>query len=76
MKDDRNYEVTNKTFEVLNNIKGFDVAISSPRNGKLVIKYKNTHFLMEINPIFNVEYEPTQDFHEVIKELSFIFSEE
>ena len=29
--DERNYNVTNKVFEVLNNVKGFDVAISNPR---------------------------------------------
>ena len=29
--DNRNYDVTNKIFEVLNNVKGFDVAMSNPR---------------------------------------------
>ena len=29
--DDRNYEITNKLNDVLNNVKGFDAAMSNPR---------------------------------------------
>lgn len=52
MKDTRNYDVTNKLFSVLNEIKGFDVAMSNPKNGKLIMKYNGTSFIVEVSPLF------------------------
>lgn len=51
--DDRNYNVTNKVFEVLNNVKGFDVAMSNPRKGMLIVRHNGISFYMNIEPIFN-----------------------
>ena len=50
--DDRNYEVTCKVAEILNNIKGFDVALGAPRNGNIIIKYNNTNYLLNISPLY------------------------
>jgi len=37
--DDRNYDITNKLTEVLNDVKGFDAAMSNPRQGKMLVRY-------------------------------------
>ena len=37
--DERKYNVTNKIFEILNNVKGFDVAMTNPRKGKIIVRY-------------------------------------
>ena len=42
--DKRNGKITNKIFEVLNNIKGFDVAMSNPNNGIIIAKYNNINY--------------------------------
>lgn len=52
MFDVRNYETINELFDALNKRKGFDVAMSNPKNGKLIIKYNNTSFFLEITPIY------------------------
>ena len=51
--DERKYNVTNKIFEVLNNVKGFDVAMTNPRKGKIIVRYEGVSFYMNIEPIFN-----------------------
>ena len=51
--DERKYNVTNKIFEVLNNVKGFDVAMANPRKGKIIVRYEGVSFYMNIEPIFN-----------------------
>ena len=51
--DSRNCVVTNKIFEVLNNVKGFDVAMSNPREGKIIARHNGISFYISIKPIFN-----------------------
>lgn len=51
--DNRNYNVTNKIFEILDNVKGFDVAMSDPRKGKIIMRYDGVSFYMDIQPIFD-----------------------
>ena len=51
--DERKYNVTNKIFEVLNNVKGFDVAMTNPRKGKIIVRYEGVSFYLNIEPIFN-----------------------
>lgn len=51
--DNRNYDVTNKVFEVLNNVKGFDVALSNPKEGKIIARHNGISFYVTIEPIFN-----------------------
>lgn len=46
--DDRNYEITNKLNDVLNNVKGFDVAMSNPRQGKMLVRYNGISFYITI----------------------------
>ena len=51
--DKRNGKITNKIFEILNNIKGFDVAMSNPNNGIIIAKYNNINYYISVDPIFN-----------------------
>lgn len=75
--DDRNYNITNKVFEILNNVKGFDVAMSNPRAGKILVKYEGVSFYMTIEPIFNNNEEGKEvecrPFEEIVKSLSWVF---
>lgn len=75
--DDRNYTITNKVFEVLNNVKGFDVAMSNPREGKIIVRHKGISYYMTIEPIFNDNEEgreaDSKSFEEIVKSHSWIF---
>ena len=51
--DNRNYEITNRMTEVLNNVKGFDAAMSNPRQGKILVRYNGISFYVTIEPVFN-----------------------
>lgn len=75
--DDRNYNVTNKVFEVLNNIKGFDVASGNPRKGTIIARYNGVSFYINITPIFNDNAEgkeaDSKPFEEVVKNHKWAF---
>lgn len=75
--DERNYKITNKVFEILNNVKGFDVAMSNPKNGKIIVRYEGVSFYMNIEPIFNDNDEgrdaDNKPFEEIAKSHSWIF---
>lgn len=75
--DDRNYSVTNKVFEVLNNVKGFDVAMSNPRKGTIIVRHNDISFYMNIEPIFNDNDEgrkaDSKSFEEIVKNHSWAF---
>jgi len=75
--DDRNYNVTNKVFEVLNNVKGFDVAMSNPRNGRIIVRHDSISFYINIKPVFNDNEEgrkaDSKSFEEIVKNHSWIF---
>lgn len=51
--DNRNYDVTNKVNDILNNVKGFETAMSNPSEGILIVRYNGINFYVEINPIYN-----------------------
>lgn len=75
--DKRNYNVTNKVFEVLNDIKGFEVAMSNPSKGTIIAKYKGTSFYINIEPIFNdndegKEFE-NRSFEEIARDHNWVF---
>lgn len=76
--DDRNYNVTNKVFQVLNNVKGFDVAMSNPRKGKILVRHDGISYYMTIEPIFNDNEEgrkaDSKSFKEIAKSHSWIFN--
>lgn len=75
--DDRNYNVTNKIFEVLNNVKGFDVAMSNPRNGTIIVKHEGISFYIDIKPIFTDTAEgreaDSKSFEEIVKTHEWVF---
>ena len=75
--DDRNYDVTNKMTEVLNNVKGFDVAMSNPRQGKMLVRHNGINFYVTIEPIFNDNEEgrkaDSEPFEEVVKKHRWIW---
>ena len=74
--DNRNYDVTNKIFKVLNDIKGFDVAMSNPRKGKILIRYNDIDFIVSIDPVFNKDEkikEENKPFNEVAKNHRYIW---
>lgn len=75
--DERNYSVTNKIFDILNNVKGFDVAMSNPRKGVIIVRYEGVSFYLNIDPIFNDNGEgrnaDNKPFEEVAKDHSWIF---
>jgi len=75
--DERNYNVTNKVFEVLNNVKGFEVAMSNPRKGTIIVRYEGVSFCMNIEPIFNDNNEgkeaDNRPFEEIVKEHKYMF---
>lgn len=51
--DSRNFNTANKIYEVLRDIKGFDVAISNPHTGKILVKHNDTTFVLSLEPVFN-----------------------
>lgn len=75
--DDRNYEITNKLNDVLNNVKGFDAAMSNPRQGKMLVRYNGISFYITIEPVFNDNTEgkkaDSKLFEEVIKTHNWIW---
>lgn len=50
--DYRNGEIVNKLHQVLNDIKGFEVA-SNPKQGKMLVRYNDTTFYVKVEPLFN-----------------------
>ena len=75
--DNRNHNVTNKVFEVLDNIKGFDVAMGNPSKGKIIVRYEGVSFYIDIEPIFNNNDEgrkaDNKPFEEIVKDNNWIF---
>lgn len=75
--DDRNYDITNKLTEVLNNVKGFDAAMSNPRQGKMLVRHNGISYYVTIEPVFNDNAEgkkaDSKPFEEVVKTHSWIW---
>ena len=70
--DSRNYDVTNKIFDVLNNTKGFEVAMTKPASGRMLINYKGINFTLTLEPVYGInETKDSQPFDEVVEESSF-----
>lgn len=69
--NNRNYDVTNKIFEVLGNVKEFDVAMTNPKKGKIIARYNGISFGVTIKPIFNDNAEgreaDNKSFEEVVR---------
>ena len=51
-EDNRNYNVTIKVAEVLDLVKGFDVARGTPRSGKIIIRYEDVNYILNIVPLY------------------------
>lgn len=72
--DDRNYNITNRINEILNQIKGFDnVALSNPRIGKLIIRYRGEDFILSINPAYGDSKDVPENFGKTIEDYKFIW---
>ncbi len=72
--DDRNYDITNRINEILNQIKGFDnIALSNPRVGKLIIRYRGEDFILSINPAYEDSKDVPENFGKTIEDYEFIW---
>jgi len=72
--DDRNYDITNKINEILNQIKGFDnVALSNPRVGKIILRYRGEDFILSINPAYEDSKDVPENFGKTIEDYEFIW---
>lgn len=74
MTDDRNYEVTNAVYDTLNRTKGFDVGMSNPSKGRIIVRHNNTDYLLEVSPIYNDSEKGKQPFSDIMRENSFMFN--
>ena len=76
--DDRNFVITNKLFQILDDIKGFDAAMSNPRTGKLIVQYKGINYFLTVEPIFNDNdagrVAEAQPFEKIVREHSYIWN--
>lgn len=76
-ENDKNYEITIKVREVLNEIKGFEVASGAPRTGRLIVRFTDRSgnvgdFLMELSPLYKT---PTdKDFLQVVNEHDYLIN--
>lgn len=76
-ENDKNYEITIRAREVLNEIKGFEVASGAPRTGRLIVRFTDRNgnvgdFLMEISPLYKT---PTdKDFQQVVREHDYLIN--
>ena len=72
--DDRNYDITNKINEILYQIKGFDnVALSNPRVGKIILRYRGEDFILSINPAYEDSKDVPENFGKTIEDYEFIW---
>ena len=75
--DERNYTVTNKIFDILDNVKGFDVAMSNPQKGTIILRHEGISFYLTIDPIFNDNdegrKEESQPFEYIVKTHDWVF---
>lgn len=72
--DDRNYDITNRINEILNQIKGFDnVALSNPRVGKIILRYRGEDFILSINPAYEDSKDVPENFGKTIEDYEFIW---
>lgn len=76
--DKRNYDVTNKMFSVLNDTKGFEVAMGAPSSGKLLIKYSGTTYRVEVSPAYRDNdvgsFREKQAFEDIVAENCYWFN--
>ena len=74
--DDRNYGITNRINEILNQIKGFDnLALSNPKVGKLIIRYRGEDFILSIDPVYGDSKEVPENFGKTIEDYRFIWKD-
>jgi len=73
--DDRKYDITNKVYEVLDDIKGFEIARGEPRTGNMIIRYKGNLYLLELSPLLKEEFEKDYkdaDLADIATEFSYV----
>ena len=45
------YNTTNKIYDILNNIKGFDVAMECPKDGRILVRYRDKAFILTLEEL-------------------------
>ncbi len=79
MIDDRNYDVTAKVYSVLNQIKGFDVAMLNPGAGKILVRYEDIYYELSLNPCYDKSYDAkikNKSFSEMVNANFHMFKED
>lgn len=75
--DIRNHDITNKLAQILNSVKGFDIAMSNPKRGRIIARYGGVNFLITINPIFQDNEEGrkanSEPFDKVVSDHRYVF---
>lgn len=73
---EKNFNITNRIFEVLNQIKEFEVAMSNPKHGIIICRYENIDFEINISTLYTSEFatlKGKQDFSEIVKANNYRF---
>lgn len=71
--NDRNYGVTNKIAECLDDLKIFNACrCSNPREGKILVEYENDYFFIKISPFVLNERNQPKNFEDAVKKFHFI----
>lgn len=76
--DRRNIAITNKMTEILNNVKGFEAAMSNPKQGKMLVRHNGVTFYVTVEPVFNDNAEgnraESKSFEDIIDSHSWIWN--
>lgn len=55
------YDLMHKLFESLNALKGFEVSMNGPREGKLFVNFKGVDFTLEVSPTVSESLQALKD---------------
>lgn len=76
--DRRNIAITNKMTEILNNVKGFEAAMSNPKQGKMLVRHNDVTFYVTVEPVFNDNAEgnraESKSFEDIVDSHSWIWN--
>lgn len=70
---DLNYSFVTETARNLNRLKGYDVAYSTPKKGKMIVNYEGQNYIVDVEPIVPKNGEP-MSLADAMKEYGFIFN--
>lgn len=76
--DRKNIAATEKMAEVFNNVKGFEMAISNPATGKMLMRYNGVSFLVTIDAIYGNSSRgheaDSRPFEEIVEDNKYLLS--